>query len=93
MGKFLTPILSLLLVSISTFASADEYQTTLQNFKQSHETKRFFNSAYGYVVFPTIGKGGLGLGAAFGKGQVKQVLVNYRLAFKQAGKPTAKSFS
>lgn len=70
MGKFLTPILSLLLVSISAFASADEYQTTLQNFKQSHETKRFFNSAYGYVVFPTIGKGGLGLGAAFGKGQV-----------------------
>ena len=30
----------------------------------------FFKNAYGYAVFPTIGKGGVGIGGAFGKGQV-----------------------
>ena len=28
----------------------------------------FFDSAYGYALFPTIGKGGLGIGGAGGKG-------------------------
>ena len=32
--------------------------------------KSLFNSAYGYVIFPNIGKGGLGLGAATGNGVV-----------------------
>ena len=30
----------------------------------------FFNTAYGYAVFPAIGKGGLGVGGAGGKGIV-----------------------
>lgn len=30
----------------------------------------FFNSAYGYAIFPGIGKGGLGVGGAGGKGIV-----------------------
>ena len=30
----------------------------------------FFKKAYGYAVFPTIGKGGLGIGGAYGKGEV-----------------------
>jgi lipid-binding SYLF domain-containing protein len=30
----------------------------------------YFDSAYGYALFPTIGKGGVGIGAAYGKGQV-----------------------
>lgn len=30
----------------------------------------FFDSAYGYAVFPRVGKGGLGLGGAHGKGLV-----------------------
>lgn len=70
MNKLLISILTLIFVSISALAHADEYRTTLENFKKSPETNHFFNSAYGYVVFPTIGKGGLGLGAAYGKGQV-----------------------
>ena len=32
--------------------------------------KNLFNSAYGYVIFPNIGKGGLGIGAATGNGVV-----------------------
>jgi len=30
----------------------------------------FFDDAYGYVVFPRVGKGGLGIGGAYGKGAV-----------------------
>jgi uncharacterized membrane protein len=36
---------------------------------RGHEHQVFDNS-YGYAVFPTIGKGGLGVGAAHGKGRV-----------------------
>ena len=32
--------------------------------------KTFFDKAYGYVVFPTIGKGAVGLGGAYGSGHV-----------------------
>jgi lipid-binding SYLF domain-containing protein len=28
------------------------------------------NDAYGYVIFPSVGKGGLGVGGAYGKGEV-----------------------
>ncbi|RRQ23128.1 lipid-binding SYLF domain-containing protein [Thiohalobacter thiocyanaticus] len=30
----------------------------------------FFDRAHGYAVFPTVGKGGMGIGGAYGKGQV-----------------------
>jgi len=32
--------------------------------------KVFFEKAYGYAVFPTVGKGGMGIGGAYGKGEV-----------------------
>jgi lipid-binding SYLF domain-containing protein len=31
---------------------------------------KFFSSAYGYVIFPNVGKGGLGVGGASGNGAV-----------------------
>jgi lipid-binding SYLF domain-containing protein len=33
---------------------------------------KFFNSSYGYVIFPNVGKGGLGVGGASGNGAVYQ---------------------
>jgi lipid-binding SYLF domain-containing protein len=30
----------------------------------------YFKNAYGYAIFPTIGKGGIGIGGAHGSGQV-----------------------
>ena len=51
-------------------AWADEYQDTINLFKKSGESAKFFNNAYGYAVFPTIGKGGVGIGGAYGKGRV-----------------------
>jgi len=32
--------------------------------------QKFFDEAAGYAVFPTVGKGGIGVGGAFGKGEV-----------------------
>lgn len=32
--------------------------------------RRFFASAHAYAVFPTVGKGGFGIGGAYGKGLV-----------------------
>lgn len=49
---------------------ADEYQDTIEVFRNAGESGRFFQSAYGYAVFPTIGKGGIGIGGAYGKGRV-----------------------
>ena len=31
---------------------------------------RFLDASYGYAVFPTVGKGGLGVGGAYGHGEV-----------------------
>jgi lipid-binding SYLF domain-containing protein len=32
--------------------------------------QRFFRKAYGYAIFPTVGKAGIGLGGAYGEGEV-----------------------
>ena len=49
---------------------ADEYTDTVKVFKNAGASKSFFADAYGYAVFPTIGKAGLGVGGAYGKGRV-----------------------
>lgn len=60
----------LLLTSLSASALADKYTDTIQIFKDAGQSGAFFDNAYGYAVFPTIGKGGLVVGAAGGSGQV-----------------------
>jgi len=51
-------------------ALADKYSDTTDLFKNAGQSGSFFAKAYGYAVFPTIGKGGLGIGAAHGEGHV-----------------------
>lgn len=53
-------------------ALADSYSDTSALFKNAGASAAFFNSSYGYAVFPTIGKGGLIVGAAHGTGRVFQ---------------------
>ncbi len=53
-----------------TVAWADEYQDTIKVFRNAGESGGFFGNSYGYAVFPTIGKGGIGVGGAYGKGRV-----------------------
>ena len=48
----------------------DKYAKTLSAFQAAAGTAPFFNNAYGYALFPTIGKGGIGIGGAHGGGQV-----------------------
>jgi lipid-binding SYLF domain-containing protein len=58
------------LMLVSTAARPDEYDDTIALFKNAGESATFFGNSYGYAVFPTIGKGGLGVGAAHGSGRV-----------------------
>ena len=51
-------------------AHADEYVDTVNSFRNAGASAEFFETAYGYAVFPTIGKGGIGVGGAHGKGRV-----------------------
>ncbi len=67
---FLVVGMSLLLAGVSGAASEEQYAQTIENFKRVETVKPFFGNAYGYAVFPTIGKGGMGIGAAHGQGQV-----------------------
>jgi lipid-binding SYLF domain-containing protein len=52
---------------------ADEYKETVRLFRNAGESGTFFSHSYAYAVFPTIGKGGLILGAAHGEGRVYQL--------------------
>jgi lipid-binding SYLF domain-containing protein len=63
-------IVSLLLVLPFGSAMADKYSDTIDLFRNAGESGTFFDNSYGYAVFPTIGKGGIGIGGAHGKGRV-----------------------
>ncbi|MGD8702383.1 MAG: hypothetical protein PVH26_08085 [Desulfosarcina sp.] len=62
----------LLVMSMAGYntAYADKYAATIDVFKKADTVKPFFEKCYGYAVFPTIGKGGVGIGGAYGTGQV-----------------------
>ena len=71
MSNKLTAFLAVaLLIGMSGAVYADQYRDTIKVFKDAGESGAYFNSAYGYAVFPTIAKGGLVVGGAGGKGQV-----------------------
>jgi lipid-binding SYLF domain-containing protein len=57
------------------FSGEEEFREqgrqTIEKFKKTDpEMTKLFNSARGYAVFPTVGKGGFGIGAARGRGLV-----------------------
>ncbi len=62
--------LALVCLGLSATALADKYDDTIANFKKAEAAKPYFSSAYAYAVFPTIGKAGVGIGGAGGKGHV-----------------------
>ena len=71
MFKRLLQTLVLFAIALAiTPARADDYNDTINVFKKAGASGAFFNKAYGYAVFPTIGKAGVGVGGAFGKGRV-----------------------
>jgi len=70
MRKILTPMVMSAFLLTGYAASADDYSDTITTFKNAGESGKFFDTSYGYAVFPSIAKGGLGFGAAHGKGKV-----------------------
>lgn len=65
-----TYFLMLFLSFLHSIAIADEYADTVNEFKQIKAVTPFFSSAYGYAVFPSIGKAGFIAGGASGEGRV-----------------------
>ncbi len=65
-----------LLLLLAPFASTwaedekDPYQETVEIFKEAGESGKLFDEAYGYAVFPTVGRAGIGVGGAHGRGRV-----------------------
>ncbi len=57
-------------IGVSGSAWADDYTDTIKIFKEAGQSSSFFGKSYGYAIFPTIGKGGVGVGGAYGKGRV-----------------------
>ena len=61
---------ALILSGTLALADGDPYAETISSFKNAGQSSNYFKSAYGYAVFPTVGKGGFGVGGAYGKGRV-----------------------
>jgi len=75
--KTLTISLCFFLVAVFfSFAQNNDVEKSLEIIKTFKEkdagVASFFESSYGYAVLPSIGKGGIGVGGARGKGTVFQ---------------------
>ncbi len=49
---------------------AESEEAKSEFIKADKEMSKLFDKAYGYVIFPNVGKGGLGVGGAAGNGSV-----------------------
>lgn len=76
MKNYIVFLLALMLtaaVPVTATAATTEAkaQETVRTFKKKDPgLKQFFSKSYAYVVFPTVGKAGIGIGGAFGSGRV-----------------------
>jgi len=72
--KFTIIALFLMTFSLSSYAQKDVSEKSAEAIKEFKHTNDkigpYFSSAYGYAVFPSVGKGGLGVGGAAGNGTV-----------------------
>ena len=67
-------VLFLIAFSFNGFAQKDVSAKSAEAIKEFKHTNdkisKYFSTAYGYAVFPSIGKGGLGVGGAAGNGTI-----------------------
>ena len=71
--RFHTALLAAAVLATSNMALAqdvEDYSETLALFRGIPQVAPYFESAYGYAVWERIGRGGLGIGGATGRGQV-----------------------
>ncbi|CAB5084043.1 conserved hypothetical protein, secreted [Olavius algarvensis associated proteobacterium Delta 3] len=75
-ARMMIAVLGILVLAAPAIAGWDanldkKAQKAIREFKKVDPgMKAFFNKAYGYAVFPTVGKGAIGIGGAHGKGLV-----------------------
>lgn len=69
MSRLFAALATLCVLLISAPSYADQYTTAVERFRKAGASE-MIDSAYGYAIFPTIGKGGIGLGGAYGEGRV-----------------------
>jgi len=72
MLRICTMLSAALLACAALPAWADDYSDTLKVFRGAGQSAKLFGNSYGYALFPTIGKGGIGIGGAHGSGRVYQ---------------------
>jgi len=65
-------IIFILALALANPVQADKFTDTIEIYKKSEAVQPFFKNAYGYAVFPTVGKAGIGIGGSYGTGQVYQ---------------------
>lgn len=70
MSKVLKFVFLLSFLSLAPLASANEYADAIKSFNRAGQSADFFKTAYGYALFPTVAKGGIGIGGAHGAGKV-----------------------
>jgi lipid-binding SYLF domain-containing protein len=70
LNRMSTALLSLVLLFATAAQAEEDYSSVIKRFKDSPVTEPFFKDAYGYAVYPKVGKGGVGIGGAYGSGQV-----------------------
>lgn len=66
------PVLLAMLILAPAPVLADSHANTIAVFKNTPAVAPFFDTAYGYAVFPTVGKGAFIVGGGYGKGKVYQ---------------------
>ncbi|MEM9303946.1 MAG: lipid-binding SYLF domain-containing protein [Pseudomonadota bacterium] len=59
-----------LLLLLANAAIADSFEDTMESFQDAGDSAIYFDSAHAWAVFPSIGQGGVGIGAARGRGRV-----------------------
>ncbi|HXB94133.1 MAG TPA: lipid-binding SYLF domain-containing protein [Puia sp.] len=80
-GSFARTFLAIAFISVSTVTTAQTDKDDIELVQDSRDAMKefihtdslmqnLFNNAYGYVVFPSIGKGAFGVGGASGRGTV-----------------------
>jgi lipid-binding SYLF domain-containing protein len=67
---FITLAVMMIMVTAPFSVFADSHADAIAVFKTSPVVMPFFETAYAYAVFPTVGKGAFFVGAVYGKGKV-----------------------
>ena len=79
---------------MSRASKGEDYSATIKVFRDSPVVAKFIKNAYGYAVFPNIGKAGFVVGGSYGSGQVyrggkvtgKSTVIKGSIGFQAGGK-------